>query len=142
QDVLLRLITHRVDVITRLETSAPAGSSASEIFEGITEGIGRMILIADHDGSAIWTSGSEADKERLKNCISEVRFTAPSQDAFGFPHLSQRRAEMFLRSRSQINSLRGLAEKGTLCKRLRTLLNQLPNLTERHDGDDASPATS
>ena len=142
QEVLLKVVTHSVDVLARIETSAPAGSSPVEIFEGITEGIGRMILIADHDGFAIWTSGYEADQERLKNYISEVRIAAPSQDAIGLPHISERREELFLRSRFQINDLRILAEKGALGKRLRTIVNQLPNRTEQHEGGKASPATS
>jgi len=142
QEVLLKLVSHSGDVLARIETSAPAGSSPDEIFDGITEGLARMIFLADQDGFAIWTSGYEADQERLKDYISEVRIATPCPDGAELPHLAQRRSELNLRSRFQINALRILAEKRALGKRLRTIVNQLPNRTEQYEDGKALPAIS
>lgn len=142
QEVLLKLITHSVDVLDRIGTSAPAGSSPEEIFKGITEGIGRMISIADQDGFAVWTSGYEADQERLRDYVSGVRIAEACPEAIELPHISQRRSELLLRSWIQIRDLRILAETGTLDRRLRTIVKQLPNRTEHDEDGKASPAIS
>ena len=142
QEVLLKLVTHRDDVLDRIQASSLADSSRDDVFGGIIDGLARMISISNQDGYAFWISGYEADQERLRDYISRFSRSVTTPDAIEPPHISQRRSELHLRSRSQIKDLRILAQNGTLDKRLRTLVNQLPNGAEQGVNPNAGPASS
>ena len=50
QEVLLKLISQREGILERIRGLAPPECSPSEIFQGLTAGIARMIELSDHDG--------------------------------------------------------------------------------------------
>ncbi|MFM2168628.1 MAG: hypothetical protein RIS79_2999 [Verrucomicrobiota bacterium] len=130
QEVLLALIRNREAVVGRIREAVSDGTSAPEVLDELIDGIARMIELVHRDGIAVWTSGSVADLDRLNGVILCHREATGGPSA-ELPHIRQRRAELSHRCGFQLKDLRSIAQSGTLDKRLRRVVNQLPNKTEQ-----------
>jgi hypothetical protein len=99
-----------------------------------------MLELCGCDGCAFWTSGYEEDRMRVVNWMRWSALPPGHSDYREPPHLGQRRSEQVLRAKSQLSDLRLLAQNGTLDKRLRQIVNQLPELTEQVDAGNRHSA--
>jgi hypothetical protein len=124
QEALLALIKNREAVVERIRQSLPDGSMALTVFDELIAGTARMIERVDRDGIAIWTSGGEAELERLEAFVSQHRCMTIDV-AEDLPHVRQRRSELSLRCDIQLKDLRSLAQSGALDKQLRRIIHQL-----------------
>lgn len=126
QEVLLTLIQNRGEVIKEIHVNESGEHSAAEILWGIIEGLAKMIELSAQDSLATWTNGYAADQARLALFLSDFRSREKGGDFVNFPHILERKSELERRSGFQLRDLRTIAQNGTLDKRLRTLVNQLP----------------
>jgi hypothetical protein len=127
QEVLLRLIRHREEVLKSMRVSTSSGDSPEKIFHGLVEGAARMLELCAQERRAFWTSGYAADQAQLKEFMSGCPNEETRADSVVPPHVSQRRSELESRAGFQLKALRALAQSGTLEKRLRQIVNQLPD---------------
>lgn len=127
QEVLLALIRNRDEVINQIQELVSGDHSAAEILFGIIEGIAKMIEISNQDNLAVWTNGYATDQARLTLFLSDTQSRKEGGELATLPHTLERRSELELRLRFQLSDLRTIAQSGTLDKRLRKLVNQLPN---------------
>jgi hypothetical protein len=130
QEVLRVILLNRDQVIESIGAKDIKNTPANEVFLQIVEGIARMLELCARDGCAFWTSGYEEDRMRVVNWMRWSVLPPEHSDYCEPPHLNQRRSEQVLRAKFQLRDLRLLAQNGSLDKRLRQIVNQLPELTE------------
>ncbi len=124
QEMLLRMISDRDAVLSRISEAAP-GHSAEGIYAEIAEGIGMMLSLTLDDGHAFWTSGDDGSLASLSEFISRNQLPQGNPMYLEAPHVSQRRAEQHLRLSSQLKEMRAIVNGGLHGKRLRSIINQL-----------------
>jgi len=86
-----------------------------------------MLELCGQEDRAFWTSGYSADQMRLKEFMSGCPNEGTPPNSVVPPHVSQRKKEMESRALLQLKALRALAQSGTLEKRLRQIVNWIPN---------------
>lgn len=129
QKVLRVMLLNRDHVIRSIEAKGINNMSGDEIYLQIIAGAARMLELCARDGCAFWTSGYEEDRTRVLNWMQRCALPPGDADYCERPHVSQRRSEQIGRAESQMSDLRSLAQTGALEKRLRQIINQLPEVT-------------
>lgn len=130
QEVLRVMLLNRDQVVQSIGGIDTKGESGSEVYLQIVEGIAKMLALCARDGCAFWTSGYEEDRLRVEEWVKRSALPPSHSEYLEPPHVRQRRSEQIRRAGSQLSELRRLAQQGTLNKRLRQLVNQLPELTD------------
>ena len=120
-EVLSCLISHQSDIMANLAAAAPEHSSAG-IYQGLTDGLERMLHLTHSHGFSFWTSGGSQELAMLRDFMKSHQ----ASDVSSAPHLVQRKSEQDSRTRFQLTRLRHLSQSRTLDKRLRTIIHQLP----------------
>jgi hypothetical protein len=127
REVLLQLMRNNGEVLERLRMLPSLRDSPEKIFHGLVEGAARMLELCRQEGRAFWTSGYPADQEFLREFMSGWTKEEARPNSLVPPHVLQRRRELESRAGFQLKALRTLAQSGTLEKRLRQIVNQLPD---------------
>ena len=105
------------------------GASTSEIVDGLRDGLFAMYHLSLADGIAFWTSGYDADRERLCEAIRCHRLPRDHPDWLEAPHVSKNRSEALLRMKFMRRDINSLLGARPISKDIRRLIHELP--TER-----------
>lgn len=130
QEMLLRMISDRDGMLSKIAATC-TGHSAEVIYEEMTDGIGEMLRHAAADEFAFWTNGGEGDLAALQDTIARYQLPKDHPLYREAPHVIQRASEQRSRISSQLSEMRSISSNGSLDKRLRTLINQLPSVQSK-----------
>ena len=126
QEILRVMLLNRDQVILAIQSNNTQPTHPDEVFLQIIEGIGKMLALCARDGYAFWTSGTEQDRLRAASRMKQCMLPPEHRNYLEPPHQKQRKSELILRANIQLSELRSLTQNGSLDKRLRRIINQLP----------------
>lgn len=130
QEVLRVMLLNRAKIIESIRSCDTDDVAADDVFLQIVEGLAKMLELCLRDSCAFWTSGYEEDCKRVLDRMRRSKLPRGHPEFVQCPHQQQRSSELVLRAGFQLSGLRALAQNGSLDKRLRRIVNQLPKLTE------------
>jgi hypothetical protein len=124
REVMLKLLSHKAYVIRSISEKGQSADPAT-IYQNLIEGIVQMLGLAGKDGCAFWTSGGEDDLDHLNQWMIRCQPAGSPSGADMPPHERDRQNELIGRAKSQLKTLRNLAQSGVLTKSERVLVSQI-----------------
>ena len=124
QEVLCILLGETEAVMGSIRAGG-ASAPADEIYHGLVSAALQMRRLAEDQHMAFWTSGCEADRLRLLDCMERARLPESDPRHKPAPHLVQFAAALRSLVKEQESRLHKLAQSGTFPKPLRRELHAI-----------------
>ncbi len=107
-------------------------ADAREIYDGILEGLFKMVQLSERDSASFWTTGYEADRDHLLTFMSRTRLPQDHPEHWDPPHIRRARSDAYSQYERLRKEIISVLHPAGAAKDVRRAVYELPRLREAH----------